>query len=119
MNDVLAALATPRRRAILRLLWQGELSAGDIHHHFDDVTFGAVSQHLGVLARAGLVTRRADGRRRLYRACKDELGPLRIWLESMWATALDELATRAEFEAARRGPRPRTRTRTRRRRQRS
>jgi DNA-binding transcriptional ArsR family regulator len=114
-TDILQALATPRRRAILRLVWNAEMSAGDIHRRFDDVTFGAVSQHLAVLAGAGLVTCRADGRRRFYRARKDRLGPLRAWLETMWSNALDELALRAELEDARRGPRPRPHRRRKRR----
>jgi DNA-binding transcriptional ArsR family regulator len=71
------------------------------------VTFGAVSQHLRVLAEAGLVDVRRAGRSRLYRARKQDLGPLALWLESMWSTALDRLAQEAELEAARRGPRAR------------
>lgn len=113
MDALLKALAAPRRREILRILWDRERSAGEIHRSFGDVTFGAVSQHLGVLERAGLVERRKDGRRRWYSARKDALGELRPWLESTWAGGLDRLAVLAELEAARRGPRPRTRTRRR------
>jgi len=109
MPDLLQVVSAPRRRAILRLLWDRERSAGEVHSALGDVTFGAVSQHLGVLAGAGLVDRRADGRRRLYRARKAALGPLRAWLEAMWADALHELKLRAELEEARRGPRPRNR----------
>ena len=76
MEAVLKALAAPRRRAILRLVWSAERSAGEIHRAFDDVTFGAVSQHLRVLAEAGLVEVRAAGRARLYRARKQDLGAL-------------------------------------------
>jgi DNA-binding transcriptional ArsR family regulator len=107
MTTLLAALGAPRRRVILRLCWDRERSAGELHGALGDVTFGAVSQHLRVLADAGLVHRRQDGRRRLYRARKDDLGPLRAWLEQMWGSALDELRLRAEMEEARRGPRPR------------
>lgn len=107
MSAVLRALGTPRRREILRLVWDRERSAGEIHAAFDDVTFGAVSQHLRVLADAGLVERRSAGRHRYYRARKQELGALRAWLESMWDSALDRLALEAELEAARRGPRRR------------
>jgi DNA-binding transcriptional ArsR family regulator len=106
---VLDALAAPRRRVILRLVWDEERSAGEIHGALGDVTFGAVSQHLRVLADAGLVERRQEGRRRLYRARKDHLGALRAYLEQMWGSALDELKLRAEMEEARRGPRPRRR----------
>jgi DNA-binding transcriptional ArsR family regulator len=116
VSTQLRALTSPRRREILRLLWDGEEhAAGDVHRAFGDVTFGAVSQHLRVLEEAGLVERRAEGRRRLYRARKEALGPLREWLESMWASSLDRLAVLAEMEAARRGPRPRRRKRRRKR----
>jgi DNA-binding transcriptional ArsR family regulator len=117
MSALLRALNTPRRREILRLVWDGERTAGEIHRAFGDVTFGAVSQHLRVLVEAELVTRRSAGRHRYYLAQKEELGALREWLESMWDSALDGLALAAELEAARRGPRARrrgrkTRTRT-------
>jgi DNA-binding transcriptional ArsR family regulator len=59
---VLAAIASPRRREILRLVWDRELSAGDIARSMPDVTFGAVSLQLRSLADAGLVDVRADGR---------------------------------------------------------
>jgi DNA-binding transcriptional ArsR family regulator len=118
MSTLLQAIGAPRRRAILRLVWEGERSAGEIHEALGDVTFGAVSQHLRVLAEAGLVEQRADagdGRRRLYRARKEALGTLRVWLEEMWGEALFELKLRAELEESRRGPRPkRTSTRSRR-----
>jgi DNA-binding transcriptional ArsR family regulator len=101
----LRVVAAPRRQAILRLVWDAELCAGDIHAALGDVTFGAVSQHLAVLEASGLVERRVLGRQRLYRARPDALGPLRAWLEDMWADALYELKLRAELEESRRGPR--------------
>ncbi len=109
MSAILPALASPRRREILRLVWDGERSAGDIHRAMPDVTFGAVSQHLRVLGQAGLLAGRQDGRFRYYAARKQELGPLREWLESMWGDALLRLRIRAEMAEARRGPRPRRR----------
>jgi DNA-binding transcriptional ArsR family regulator len=99
MQEILHALAEPRRREILRRTWSAEVSAGELHRGFADVTFGAVSQHLRVLADAGLVTCRRDGRKRYYRAVLRELGPLRRWLEQMWARSLDDLAALAEQEA--------------------
>lgn len=107
MSALLRALNTPRRREILRLVWDQERSAGEIHRAFGDVTFGAVSQHLRVLEEAALVERRSEGRHRYYRARKEELGALGEWLESMWDSALDRLGLLAELEAARRGPRAR------------
>ena len=98
MQAVLDAIGEPRRRELLRLTWDREVAAGDLHRAFGDVTFGAISQHLGVLARAGLVEVRKDGRYRYYRARKHALGPLQAGLESMWAQSLDRLATLAEAE---------------------
>ena len=89
------ALAEPRRREILRLVWDGEQTAGEIAAHFD-VTFGAVSQHLGVLRQAGLVVVRRDGTRRFYRADREALAPFSAMLEQMWSGRLDRLAQLAE-----------------------
>lgn len=89
-------IAEPRRREILRLIWDQELAAGEIAGHFN-VTFGAVSQHLGVLRRASLVDVRRDGNRRLYRANQDALAPYRQLLETMWSNLLETLKTTAEL----------------------
>ena len=107
--QVLGALASPRRREILRLVWRHELMAGAIHKAMPDVTFGAVSLHLRALAEAGLVDVRVDGRRRIYRARREALGPIGRMLEQMWGHALWRLKVLAEFDQTRRGPRPRTR----------
>jgi DNA-binding transcriptional ArsR family regulator len=101
MQAVLHALGEPRRREILRRTWTTEVTAGDLHRAFGDVTFGAVSQHLRVLAEAGLVTCRRDGRKRYYRAAREGLGPMKRWLEQMWARSLDDLAALAEAEEIR------------------
>jgi DNA-binding transcriptional ArsR family regulator len=93
--DPLQVIAEPRRREILRLVWEEEASAGDIAARFD-VSFPAVSQHLAVLRHAGFVRVRRDGTRRLYRADRDRLGDLAPVLQRMWASTLDELAALAE-----------------------
>ena len=98
--DVMQVVSEPRRREILHLVWDQELSAGDIARQFD-VTFGAVSQHLGILREAGFVTARREGNRRLYRADKDRLGPLAKALEAMWADALGRLADAVEADVQR------------------
>jgi DNA-binding transcriptional ArsR family regulator len=113
-GPVLTALASPRRREILRLLWDGERAAGAVHRAMPEVTFGAVSLHLRSLAEAGLVAVRAEGRHRMYRANREALGPVGTWLEQMWGDALWRLTIKAELEQARRGPRPRRRRRGRR-----
>src|SRR5450432_2399308 len=109
--SVLQVLAAPRRREILRLVWDGERSAGEIHRALGDVTFGAVSQHLRQLEGASLVRARRAGRHRFYVARKEGLGTLASWLESTWDDALYRLKLAAELEEGRRGPRPRRRPR--------
>lgn len=99
--DEIAVIAEPRRREILRLVWQRELAAGDIAAAMP-VTFGAVSQHLAVLHEAGFVDMRRDGRRRFYRANRERLGPLAIALEAMWGRTLDRLADAITDERRRR-----------------
>jgi DNA-binding transcriptional ArsR family regulator len=106
-SEVLAALASPRRREILRLVWREEISAGAIHQAMPDVTFGAVSLQLRSLLKAGLVEARSANRHRLYRACPEALGPLTDMLEHMWDDKLWRLKLEAELEQTRRGPRPR------------
>jgi DNA-binding transcriptional ArsR family regulator len=101
---MLSALASPRRREILRLVWSTELAAGDIHRAMPDVTFGAVSLQLKALAEAGLVESRAEGTRRLYRARREALGPVGRVLEGMWSDALWRLKLQAELVETRRGP---------------
>ncbi|MGH8924366.1 MAG: ArsR/SmtB family transcription factor [Acidimicrobiia bacterium] len=95
--DSLQVIAEPRRRRILSLVWDRELSAGEIAERFD-VTFGAVSQHLAVLREAGFVKVRVDGNKRWYQADKDRLGPFRDVLENMWAQTLDRLAAAIESD---------------------
>lgn len=99
MEHVLRALAAPIRREILGLVWEDERPAGEIAERFD-VTFGAVSQHLRVLREAGLVEVRPEGRRRLYRARREALGPLAVALEAEWSGRLTRLKTLVEEETA-------------------
>lgn len=105
---ILDAIASPRRREILRLVWNEEQSAGAIHRAMPDVTFGAVSLQLRWLLEAGLVESRAEQRNRFYRARRDALGPAAEILERMWDDALWKLKLEAELEETRRGPKPRT-----------
>jgi len=108
---MLAALASPRRREILRLVWSEELSAGAIHRAMPDVTFGAVSLQLRSLQEAGLVESRGEKQFRFYRARREALGPVGEMLERMWSDALWRLKVAAELEESRRGPRRRAKTR--------
>ena len=97
MEAALKAIAEPRRRAILQLVWDREMAAGEIASRFE-VTRPAISQHLRVLKEAGLIDERRDGTRRYYRARPEGLGELRPFLESMWEESLDRLKYAAEFE---------------------
>jgi len=107
---LLAAIASPRRREILRLVWKDELTAGAIHQAMPDVTFGAVSLQLRSLVEAGLVQTRAKSRNRFYRARRETLGALGKMLEQMWDDKLWALKLEAELEASRRGPKPHRRS---------
>jgi DNA-binding transcriptional ArsR family regulator len=103
---VLDAIASPRRREILRLVWQEEQTAGAIHRAMPDVTFGAVSLQLHSLLQAGLVEARSEQRNRFYRARREAFGPAAELLERMWDDALWKLKLAAELEQTRRGPAP-------------
>jgi DNA-binding transcriptional ArsR family regulator len=102
MEAALKAIAAPRRRAILQLVRDDELSAGEIAAHFD-ITRPAVSQHLTLLKEAGLVDERRNGTRRLYRARPQGLAELREFLEEFWSERLEALKREAEREERERG----------------
>ena len=101
MDAALKALAEPRRREILRLVWSQELPATDIADRFQDVSRPAISQHLGVLKEAKLVNERRDGTRRLYRANTDTMAELRAFLDDYWTSGLERLRDVAEAAEAR------------------
>jgi DNA-binding transcriptional ArsR family regulator len=93
--DSLQLVAEPRRQEILRLVWDDERAVGDLVAELD-LSYAGVSQHLALLREAGFVTVRRDGKRRLYRADQEQLGPLKVVLESYWTGSLDRLAHLAE-----------------------
>ncbi len=84
----------PRRLEILEMIWERELSVGEIADRLP-VTIAAVSQHLAKLRAAGLVTVRRDGRVRWYRARRGDLGTLAIVLETFWSEKMDALTSYA------------------------
>ena len=110
-HTTINAIASPRRREILRLLWNHELKAGDIAAAMPDVTFGAISLQLRVLKDSGFISSRVDGQCRYYRANREALGTAGKMLERMWDDALWRLKLEAELEETRRGPRPQRRRR--------
>jgi DNA-binding transcriptional ArsR family regulator len=101
VQAALDALAEPRRREILALVRDRELAAGEIAANFD-VTRSAISQHVGVLKQAGLVTERREGTKRLFRARPEGLADLRSFLDEFWSDRLDVLTREAESEERRR-----------------
>jgi DNA-binding transcriptional ArsR family regulator len=101
MQGAIEAIAEPRRREILRLVRDRELSAGEVASRFE-VTRPAISQHLRVLREAGLVVERREGTRRLYRARPDGLGEVAAFLDEFWGTSLRRLRSAAEAEERRR-----------------
>jgi DNA-binding transcriptional ArsR family regulator len=103
MDMAFKALAEPRRREILRLVWTEELPATQIAARFDDVTRSAVSQHLGVLRDAELVVERRDGTRRLYRANHAQMDQLRQFLDEYWTSSLRRLQHLAESAERKKG----------------
>ena len=101
MQAAIDALADPRRRRILALVRDRELAAGEIAANFD-VTRSAISQHVGVLKQAGLLTERREGTKRLYRARPEGLADLRDFLDEFWSDRLDVLTREAEREERKR-----------------
>lgn len=97
MEAALRAIAGPRRRQILTLVRDAELSAGEIAAQFD-VTRPAVSQDLTLLKEAGLVTERRNGTRRLYRVRPEGLAPLKSFLDDFWDDRLEALKRESERE---------------------
>ena len=93
LSATFAALADPTRRAILARLVSGECSVTELAEPFD-MSMPAVSKHLRVLERAGLIAR---GREAQWRPCRIEAGPLKQvadWTERyrhIWEARLDRL----------------------------
>ncbi|MFO1163325.1 MAG: metalloregulator ArsR/SmtB family transcription factor [Reyranellaceae bacterium] len=111
LSTTLSALADPTRRAILARLTLGETSVGELAHPFD-MTLPAISKHLKVLERAGLIAR---GREAQRRPCRLEAAPLREVLEwvatyrQFWERRLDRLERylqTAQAQAQQKPPKP-------------
>jgi DNA-binding transcriptional ArsR family regulator len=95
VQDVIEAIAHPGRRAMLRLVLVGELSAGELGAR-TGMKQPAASQHLRVLRDTGLVDVRVDGPRRLYRVNVEGLERLRAELGAFWSEHLEALRAAAE-----------------------
>ncbi len=93
LDATFAALSDPTRRGILAQLSTGECSVGELAEAFP-ITQSAVSRHLQVLERAGLITRRRDGQRRLCRLEDAPFDAASAWIDrtrAEWEARLDRL----------------------------
>jgi DNA-binding transcriptional ArsR family regulator len=94
-HDAFRAIADPTRRAVLDLLAEGERNVSDLVGRFR-MTQPAMSQHLRVLRRAGLVTDHRAGRERIYRIRPDQLKSVADWVgqyERFWKGKLRSLGS--------------------------
>jgi DNA-binding transcriptional ArsR family regulator len=96
----LRALAHPKRRAMLDLVWEVERSSSDLAAECG-LSRPATSQHLKVLREADLVSARVDRTHRLYRARTERVAELQAFLDSFWGSKLAALE-RATRRPARR-----------------
>src|SRR5271156_227160 len=87
-QNALLALADPTRCQVFEQLRHGPKSVGKIAAQMP-VSRPAVSQHLGILKKAGLVGDRAEGTRRVYYIDPNGLAAIRIWLDQFWDEALE------------------------------
>lgn len=95
LEDAIRALAHPGRRAMLRLVWDGERPATELAEAAG-LSRSAASQHLKLLREAGLVQVRVDATRRLYRADLTRVAEVAGFLDDFWATPLARLQATAE-----------------------
>jgi DNA-binding transcriptional ArsR family regulator len=95
LESVLRALAVPRRVEILKLVHAVELPAGQIADNFR-TSRQAVSQHLRILTKLGLLDERRDGTRRLYTVRKEAFAELRKFLDVFWGDRLSSLKWQVE-----------------------
>ncbi len=96
-ESALDALGDGTRRRIMELLRVGPRAVGEIVSELP-ISQPAVSQHLMVLKRAGLVSSRPVGTRRVYRLAPEGLAGLQAYLEGFWSEALADLKSAAEID---------------------
>ncbi|QYX56623.1 metalloregulator ArsR/SmtB family transcription factor [Roseovarius sp. SCSIO 43702] len=81
LDTVFAALADPTRRQILTMLLEDDMAVTDVAHPFD-MSLAAISKHLGILTRAGLITQERRGRVKWCKLDPDALRDASIWMQS-------------------------------------
>lgn len=102
MFETIQAIAEPTRFAILRMMRGSEMSAGEIAGQFNEISRPAVSQHLGVLKKAGLLQERREGTSRIYSLRPEGFAPLKALLEDFWDPRLMKLKAAAEKDESKR-----------------
>ncbi|MEV6304619.1 metalloregulator ArsR/SmtB family transcription factor [Actinoplanes sp. NPDC051861] len=103
LDAAFAALGDPVRRALVTRLARGDATVGELAEPFD-LTQQAISHHIGVLRRCGLVQQRRDGTRRPCRLATAQLARLSTWIDEqrrIWDDRLDVLEQHLSDEAAR------------------
>lgn len=102
--DVFGAIAEPNRRALLKVLLDGERPAGDLVAALPALGQAAVSRHLRLLRQAGLVEVRAEAQRRIYRLRPFGLVGVDDWLKPyrrFWASQIHSLEQRLKSRDSR------------------
>ena len=102
MLEIMQAMAEPRRLLILRMVRNSEMSAGEIARQFKGITRPAVSQHLTILKKAGLISERREGTSRFYCLRPEGFASIKTLLEDFWNPRLDKLKAAAEKEERKR-----------------
>jgi DNA-binding transcriptional ArsR family regulator len=94
IDGIFAALADPTRRSIVeRLMAKGELTVGDLSEPYR-ISAPAISRHLNILERAGLIERRIDKQKRIMRMKREAFRPVESWIAQQrrhWNDALDRM----------------------------
>lgn len=91
MLEKIQAISDPTRFAILQLVKDDEMPAGEIATHFKTMTRPAVSQHLRVLKDRGLISERRHGTKRLYSVCGQGIKDIQEFLDQFWESRLLKL----------------------------
>jgi DNA-binding transcriptional ArsR family regulator len=97
IEKVIQAITEPRRREILSLVRDGEMTSSSIASHFE-ISAPAISQHLKVLEESGLVLVRREGTKRYYRMRREGFSELKQYIDRFWDDSLLLLKEAAEGE---------------------
>lgn len=90
LDAAFAALADRTRRAIVTRLLEGDCMVSELAEPFE-MSLAAVSKHLAILTRAGLVSQRREGRVKWCRLETDSLRPAAVWMEAFGSFTAEDL----------------------------